>query len=1439
MKINSKKGKIPVIGIGASAGGLIAFENFFKNMPSGGEAAIVIIQHLDPNHKSILADIVNRYTEMDVSQITDGVKIEPGKVYIIPPNKDVSLKNSELILSPPVKIQGRHLPIDTFFRSLKEDLKEKAIAVILSGTGSDGTHGIRDIKEAGGLTLVQSPETAHYDGMPQSAIKTGLIDFIIPVEKMPEIILKYIDNEFQEKKIIRTGDEKVESYVSQIFHLIAKQTGHDFTGYKQNTTNRRIERRLTVNQVQNLKDYLEFLKTDPIEINMLYKELLISVTNFFRDTSVFSFIENDLIPNLVSNIIGDTVRIWVVACATGEEAYSWAILLKKYMDKNKLNMSIQIFASDIDLDAIAKAREGFYNNNIISDVPQDILNKYFIKEKEGYRVKKTIRELIIFADQNVLQDPPYSRIDLISCRNFLIYLNNHLQQKIIATFHYALNPNGLLVLGNSESLGNLANYFNVVERKHKIFQKLESKNMLNKIWNIAGKYTEVNQSKNKNEDLLLPLNKLAEQTVLERYIPPSVIINYNMDILYVQGKTGKFLELSTGEISHNIIKIAREGLKIALTNTIRKAKINKKETITKNIRVKGSNEYINLTVLPIVAGNKNTDLLMVVFDSYNRLSENLSTKNNANNEFTKVLELEKELAEKEEYLQSTIEELETTNEELKSSNEEAQSANEELQSTNEELETSKEELQSVNEELVTTNSELQNKIEELGKVNSVLNNLLSSTQIATLFLDKEFKIFQYTPAISNIIDLIPSDIGRQIKQFSNNLKYDSLIEDVKNVLETLSPTEKEVKTYDNYFYWMRILPYRTVDDSVEGVVITFTDISEKKKKDEELERYKNELEKLVDEKSRELKEKQKMLVRTEKLANIGSWEWKIDEDQATWSDEVYNIFKRDPQNGTPKYDEIDKIYSKESSTLLKNTVENAIKNSSAFKIELEIIRHDGNVRNCVMIGNPEIDEKGKVVKLAGSLQDITDRKRYENRIKELAEERYKILESINDGFFTLNQDFIVEFFNRAAEKIVNKDRQNVVGKNLFESFPESKNSIFEEKYNYSLTEQKSVSFETYFMPHNIWYKVNTFPYNDKISVIFQDITERKKEEIALKQDEYLFRSIAETSQAGISIVDEYGYNIFTNSAFEKIIGYTPEELNGNRFIAVDPSYLKKFETLISDLISNKQNFLNEEIKMIHKNGGEVWVTIVASRYQNKELKRDNLILMIVQDSTSQKEIEISLQNALAEKEVLLKEIHHRVKNNMQTIIGLLHMQQEHIDNDEAKLILNESIQRVKTMAIVHDDIYHHENLSSINLSNYINVFCNNLLKTHQISPNPIDVQLRIRVDDIFISIDKVIPIALILNELVSNSFKHAFSRNNFNEIIIDCKKTDNEICLVVIDNGIGFDTKVELDKTKSLGLYLVYNIVTKQLKGKIDINLNGKTEFIIKFNLTGKKIVDE
>lgn len=666
----------------------------------------------------------------------------------------------------------------------------------------------------------------------------------------PEQAIEMAGDFFQGRQLSKEqgAEDQIEPYMESIFQLIYQYTHLDFSQYKRNTLYRRIDRRISSLKLDSIDEYLKRLKKDPAEVEQLHREFLIGVTHFFRDSGVFDHLKKNTIPELLQNKDLKHLRLWVPACSSGEEVYTWAILLKDYRDKHRPDLGLQIFGSDIDQKALEKAREGLYPQTIKKDIPENLLKTYFRKEGDSYRVEKEIREMIVFAEQNLLQDPPYSRVNIISCRNLLIYLSKGLQEQILTLFHYALCSQGLLVLGNSETLGPMSYLFHEDTRKIKLYRKIENQNISGAVWNLNTHY-----KKSKELQEFKPTEKLkdlAEKKLLKDYTPPAVLISQNADILYIQGNAGKYLEFPTGELSRNIIKTAREGLKIALANAIRKSRLNKCIIRHKNLRVLLDNgeEYLNLEVSP-VEQEENAGLMMVIFKpgfSQEDDQENLEERQNAS---ATILELEKELSATQEYLQSTIEELETTNEELKSSNEEAQSNNEELQSANEELETSREELLSVNEKLVETNRKLQQKIDELSKTNNDISNLLASTQIATLFLDKQMRIFRFTPSTSRIMDLMDSDIGRPVSQFANKLEYLDMVKDAKQVLENLVPKEQEVQSTDGRSFWMRMVPYRTQTDRIEGVVVTFTDITEKRKQEEELEQYRTHLEELVEEKT--------------------------------------------------------------------------------------------------------------------------------------------------------------------------------------------------------------------------------------------------------------------------------------------------------------------------------------------------------------------------------------------------------------------------------------------------------------------------------------------------------------------------------------------------------------------------------------------------------------
>jgi two-component system CheB/CheR fusion protein len=832
----------PIVGLGASAGGLAAIEAFFAAMPTDKEIgmAFVVVQHLDPDHKSILMDLVKRYTKMQVYKIEDGMKVQPNCTYIIPPNRDMAFINGKLHLLEPSAPRGLRLPIDYFFRSLAQDQHERAICIVLSGTGTDGTMGLKAIKDEGGMAMAQAPESAAYDGMPRSAIATGRADFILPPDKMPEQLISYVQNAFRHrlKPIISLAVED-DDILQKVFILLRAQTGHDFSLYKQNTIHRRIERRMAVAQIDRLEDYVLYLRQMPREVEILFHELLIGVTNFFRDPPAFESLQEHVIRRLFAGPPGGSVRVWVPGCSTGEEAYSLAILIREYMDELKQNFQVQIFATDIDTDAIEKARAGVYPNSITADISPERLARFFTQDLNGgsYHISKSIRDLVVFAEQDALKDPPFSRLDLISCRNLLIYLGGEAQKKILPLFHYALNQDRYLFLGNSETIGELMDLFAGVDRRWKIYQRRGEVTPRAAIAPYMPPLRAEGAAE-RASSAGAPVHPggardLAEQVLLEAYVPASVLINADFDVLYIHGRTGKYLEPAAGDASLNLLHMAREGLRMELPAAARKALTQQAPVRYEGLQVKsnGDTSVVNLIVQPVTKPEAARGLLMVIFEDVtpaDRPAVEAAVEPFSEQE-QRLLTLERELRTKSEYLQTIIEELETTNEELKSTNEELQSSNEELQSTNEELETSKEELQSVNEELVTVNTELQKKIEELSQANNDMNNLMASTNIGTLFLDHQLRIQRFTPSTARVINLIRTDIGRPVSDIVSRFRgYDRLVPDAREVLDTLIPKEAEVQTQEGQWYAMRIQPYRTLENVIEGAVLTFVEITEQK-----------------------------------------------------------------------------------------------------------------------------------------------------------------------------------------------------------------------------------------------------------------------------------------------------------------------------------------------------------------------------------------------------------------------------------------------------------------------------------------------------------------------------------------------------------------------------------------------------------------------------------
>jgi two-component system, chemotaxis family, CheB/CheR fusion protein len=871
--VESPAAGFPVVGIGASAGGLKAFEAFFSGMPvdANPRMAFVLVQHLAPDHESILADIVRRFTRMQVFEVEEGMAVQPNCAYIIPPGRDMALLHGTLHLLEPAQPRGQRMPIDFFFRSLAEDRHERAIGIVLSGTGSDGTLGVRAIKGENGMIIAQDVQSAEYDGMPRSAVATGLVDYELPPVEMAAKLIAYTAALNETAQAATVPIPNHEDEMKKIFILLRHHTGHDFSQYKTGTTHRRIQRRMAVQQVGEHGLYLKILEQNPAELDALLADLLIGVTKFFRDPEAWKVLEELVIPKLFDGKLASSViRVWSPGCSTGEEAYSLAMLLAERMAVLRQGYTVQVFATDIDRRAIAVARAGVYPASIAADISPERLARFFSPEPGGveYRIHKSLRDMLVFSEQDLIKHPPFSKIDLVSCRNLLIYMGAELQKKLIPLFHHVLNPEGMLFLGSSETVGEYRALFATVDRKAKLYRRKRTTqvgpdtSLARFLPLITATEAALPRPAGKTAfPAKLPLRALTEDAVLAEVAPAAALVNGRGDILYLHGRTGMYLELATGEAGiNNILKMAREGLRLDLTTALHNAAQTSETQRCRGLRVKTNGDFstIDLTISKVAVALGISDqapLYLVLLQqawpcAHQQAEHGLGGSQGPDGQDAgakaELMALQKELRAKEEYLRTANEELETTNEELTSANEEMQSVNEELHSTNEELETSKEEMQSLNEELDTINVELKFKMRDLSQANADMTNLLAGTSIAIVFVDRHMRILRHTPDASAIIDLVASDKGRPLSHFAPNLVgYGLLVKDVQVVLDTLIPKELEVQNVSGAWYLMRIHPYRTLENVIEGAVLTFVDISKLVKIRQELLSAANDLRRLA------------------------------------------------------------------------------------------------------------------------------------------------------------------------------------------------------------------------------------------------------------------------------------------------------------------------------------------------------------------------------------------------------------------------------------------------------------------------------------------------------------------------------------------------------------------------------------------------------------------
>lgn len=825
-----------VAGIGASAGGLDALERLFDRLPVDTGMAFVVVQHLSPDFKSLMNELLSRHTKMPIHRVEDGMLVEPNAVYLIPPKKNMELAGGRLRLMEQESSVALHLPIDIFFRSLAEDAGDRAVAVVLSGTGSDGSRGIRHVHEKGGLVVVQDLESAAFDGMPKNAMATGVIDIVAPPGEIAESILRYINHPMAQPRPADQNENDLENEgaMSTLFRLFRREFGIDFTFYRPNTIERRLERRIRLTQAKDLPSYLQSLMNDRDELDRLYRDLLVEVTHFFRDPQAFQRLADHIIPDLIRNAENEgQIRIWVPACATGEEAYSLAMLCHSAREELKSEVDIKVFATDVHRDSLETAGDGVYTFSSVGQMPEKHRNRYFIRSGELYHVSKELRQLVIFAPHDITKDPPFTRIDLVSCRNVLIYLESPVQRKVLSLFHFGLRPGGILFLGPSESVGDLSKEFDTVDAHWRIFRKLRDVRL------IQGNNIGMSAPLSNQRIMPRPATYVASagrvdrgwlipetfHDLLAKYVPPSLLVNDDFELIHCFGESRRLLSQPEGRATLDVTRMVEGDLRMAISSALHRAKQTRETIQYRGVRVtlNGDDKFLRVVVEPYDKGNER--MFLICLEELKPAAIPEPTDENRVDSFhtddgsrERIDILERELSYTRESLQATVEELETSNEELQATNEELVASNEELQSTNEEL-------HGVNEELYTVNAEHQRKINELTQLTDDMANLLSSTEIGTIFLDRELRIRNFTPAIAEAFHLLDQDIGRPIEHIASNLDHPDLMEDIRRVLRTELPLEQEVRSRNGKAFLERVQPYRTGTGSVMGVVLTFVNIT--------------------------------------------------------------------------------------------------------------------------------------------------------------------------------------------------------------------------------------------------------------------------------------------------------------------------------------------------------------------------------------------------------------------------------------------------------------------------------------------------------------------------------------------------------------------------------------------------------------------------------------
>ena len=1432
-----------LVGIGASAGGLAALTQFFKHVPSDSDLAFVVVVHLSPEYKSHLADLIQPHAAIPVTQVTDTTSIEPNRVYIIPPNANLSAVDTHLRLSKLETERRERAPIDNFFRTMAATHDGNAVGVILTGTGSDGTLGIKDIKAKGGLIIIQDPNEAEYDGMPQSAMNTGLVDRVLPLVEIPDAIIRYdrtkpdISGAKEEQESAPEDlDHNEQALLQKVFAQLQSRTDRDFTRYKTSTLLRRIARRMQLHYINDFPTYIDKLRVEPEEVKALADDFLITVTNFFRDREVFDRLQAEVIPRLFRNRgRKDCIRVWSVGCATGEEAYSLAMLLVEEAERHENPAGIQIFASDLHTRSLDRGREGLYSGDIATDVSAERLDRYFQKENGGYRVRKELRDLVIFAPHNLLRDPPFSKLDLITCRNLLIYLQRHAQRDVIELFHYALNPEGCLLLGIVEAI-DIGDLFRTEDKRVSLYRKrnVPGPDLRLPVFSMLATDRLDRQRKAPDEPGGTASWGIVHQKMLELYAPPSILVGFDDRVVHYSESAGRYVVHPGGEPTTNIFKLVREELRVELRTALQAARQNGTpvDSTPTLVRFNGRAQPVVLRVLPSLT-TEYGGVALIIFEERDAAAGQNESRlpdpvPDAATGPSRVEELERELLVARQRVQALIEEYETSREEMRASSEEMQSTNEELRSTMEELETSKEELQSINEELQTVNQENRHKVEELSQLSSDLQNLLTATDIATLFLDRELRILRFTPKLSQIFNIRVQDRGRPISDLTHRLGSLELQSDAEAVLSRLTPVEREVQDGAGHWFLTRLLPYRSVDDRIMGVVVTFVDITARRNAEETLRANEQRLRKMIS------VDVVGVLIFDEKGTLIDSNE--AFQKMCGYSrEEIASKTLTWRVMTPPEYVEASEIQLQ----MLRTT-------GRLGPYEKEYLCKDGSRSWMVSAGAALGD--GTVIEYC---IDVTDRKNVEAELLRAKKYAESIIETLHEPLLVLTPGLRVRSANPAFYRFFEVTPETTLGNSIYElgngqwNIPELRELLQEVVPDNKVFQD----FEVAHSFNNIGEKkllLNARKLEDLQLVLLgiRDVTDERKVTEELRASEQRFRLFVESvNDYAMFQLDFAGTIRSWNAGAERLLGWTEQEAIGmNVSRMFTPEDIAAAEPVREIQTARTTGRAEDERWHMRKDGRRFFASGVLTQVRNEQ---GSVIALakVMRDVTDRKEYEEQLKRAVEEKSTLVREIHHRVKNNLQVIVSLLNMQASHAKQADVVAAFEEAEGRLQAIARIHERLYASSNLADVEFSAYLRNLTKELVRLH--SSDSQEIAVKVEATEVVLPMDHAIPLGLIANELVINSLKHGMRNGTrllevrFGYVPGSYRTDDGETpddgwaSLEVCDAGPGFPPEYNQETTASFGMRLV-NLLVRQLGGRLEVNSRTGAHCIVRFPLKSK-----